>query len=163
MKVEDITDEMKRLMIALMMKIVVLVIMDSTCYSFGGELFKQVGGAGIGLRASACMAKILMGQIDKIWASLQLSFGVILAIYLRYIDDLRAYLFPISKGWSWGETGWQFSTENEANDMRSDMTRTCDEIAKSLSSVVGFIKFTAENESEFTDNFLPTLDLQTQF
>ena len=41
------------------------------------------------------------------------------------------------------------------------MMKTFDEIEKLL-SFLNFIMFTAENESEFTDNFLPTLDLQTQ-
>ena len=48
--------EMKRTMLALMMKTAVLVMMKSTCYTFGGLIFKQRNGTGIGLRGSACVA-----------------------------------------------------------------------------------------------------------
>ena len=65
---DKIDEKAARKMLGLMIKVLTLVLMDSTCYSFGGILFKQGEGAGIGLRASACMAKIVMGEIDKLWA-----------------------------------------------------------------------------------------------
>ena len=84
------------MLLALLIKVSTLALMDSTCYSFGGEIFKQVSGAGIGLRASACMAKLLMGMLDKMWAQTQISWSLVVAIYLRYIDDLRVYIYPIT-------------------------------------------------------------------
>ena len=42
------------------------------------------------------------------------------------------------------------------------MERTRQELAKSLTDMVGFIKFTTETEEDFKNNFLPTLDVQTQ-
>ena len=134
--------------------------MNITYYSFGGELFKQEEGAGIGLRASACMAKILMGVIDKLWAGIQNTWKLSVAIFFRYIDDLRLYIFPISAGWYWSETGWEY--RNEEDDLRSPIERTKEELAKSFNSIVRFITFTTESEEEFSNNFLPTLDFQTQ-
>ena len=58
--VNKISWEEERMLLALLIKVSTLALMDSTCYSFGGEIFKQVSGAGIGLRASACMAKLLI-------------------------------------------------------------------------------------------------------
>ena len=73
----------KRIMLSIMIKVAILVVIDSTCYSIGGRLYKRCKGAGIGLRASACMAKVLMGMIDKIWTGTQQSWGLLVAIYLR--------------------------------------------------------------------------------
>ena len=87
----SLTEEKKKKMVALMIKITTLVLMDSTYYTFGGEIFKQLHGAGIGLRASACAAKIVMGKLDQLWASSQHPWLIIVQIYLRYIDDLRLY------------------------------------------------------------------------
>ena len=157
------TDEMswqeERMMIAMMVKIAVLALMDSTCYSFGGKLFKQMKGAGIGLRASACMAKLVMGLIDRMWADIQKSWDVIIYIYFRYIDDLRIFLHPITKGWFW-DKGWKY--DRHSTDVSTPAERTIREISKSLNAVTNFIQFTAEGEGDFDNNFLPTLDFQTQ-
>ena len=119
--------------------------MDSTCYSFGGEIFKQVSGAGIGLRASACMAKLLMGMLDKMWAQTQISWNLVVAIYLRYIDDLRVYIYPITAGYFWSDEGWIFT--GSESDNRDPLTRTSEELAKTLNSCVSFVKFTTESEN----------------
>ena len=55
----------KRWMIAAMIKFAVLILGQSTCYSFGGMLYRQASGAGIGLRGSACLAKICMAKWDQ--------------------------------------------------------------------------------------------------
>ena len=106
------------------------------------------------------MAKLVMGLIDRMWADVQLSWNLKLYLYFRYIDDLRLFLHPINKGWTWGPEGWQF--EQNDSDNRSPIERTKVEVAKSLNSVTDFIQFTTEGEEEFHNNFLPTLDFQTQ-
>ena len=159
-KTDNISWEEERMMVTLMVKIAVLALLDSTCYSFGGCLFKQLWGAGIGLRASACMAKIIMGMIDMMWARLQMSWDIKIYLYFRYIDDLRIFLHPISKGWYWDECGWRY--DEDKFDDRSPMERTKQELAKSLNAVTDFIQFTTEGEEDFNNLFLPTLDFQTQ-
>ena len=152
----------KRTMVALRIKLSVLVIMNTTCYSFRGELFLQTSGAGIGLMASACIAKIIMGLVDNLWANVNLSFGLKMAIYMRFIDDLPSYMFPISAGWQWSKEGWVYDEDLARNDTRTPMNRTCQEISKSLTAMVEFIRFTTESEEDFQNKFLPTLDVQTQ-
>ena len=159
-KVDDMSWEEKRMLIALMVKVATLALLDSTCYSFGGELYKQVWGAGIGLRASACMAKIIMGLIDRMWASTQMTWDLKVYLFFRYIDDLRLFMHPISSGWRWGEKGWQFDGATEDN--RTPIQRTKEELAKSLNDVRDFIQFTTEGEEDFHNGFLPTLDFQTK-
>ena len=157
---DDITWQEERMLVALMLKVAILALMDSTCYSFGGHIYKQMWGAGIGLRASACMAKIVMGLIDRMWADVQLTWDLRIYLYFRYIDDLRLFMHPINRGWSWGPNGWQF--DSDKSDERTPIERTKCELAKSLNAVTDFIQFTTEGEEDFHNNFLPTLDFQTQ-
>ena len=73
---------------------------------------------------------------------------------------LRIYLWPINAVWTWTEKGWTFT--QDSSDERDPLTRTSDEIRKSLNFTVNFLSFTTENESDFTQGFLPTLDMQTR-
>ena len=159
-KCEDISDQDKKLLVALLLKVSILAIMDSTCYSFGGRIYKQLWGAGIGLRASACMAKLIMGLIDKFWLKTQTTWDINIYLYFRYIDDLRVFLHPISPGWSWGQDGWVY--DEHVTDTRSPIQRTKEEIMKSLNAMTDFIQFTTEGEEDFISGFLPTLDFQTK-
>ena len=149
----------EKLLVALMLKIAMLATMERTCYSFAGKLYRQVTGAGIGLRASACMAKLVMGLIDKMWGGVQHAWNIRIYLYFRYIDDLRIFMHPISEGWRWGPRGWEFTADQV--DARTPSERTKEEIKKSLNAVTDFIQFTTEGEEDF-NGFLPTLDFQTQ-
>ena len=155
-----LTDSMKVEMIAQMLKLATLVMMNSTCYSFGGHIYLQRDGAGIGLRGSAVLAKITMGFWDKRWAKMMSEWKFMAKLYIRYIDDIRVYTHPIKKGWWWSEDGWIFNPYKE--DLRDDLTRTGEELQKSFNSVMDFLKFTTESEADFENHFLPTLDVETQ-
>ena len=124
--------EDKRNLLAAMIHVATLLLMQTSCYSFGGKIFLQKKGSGIGLRASACIAKLVMAVWDRLWAQTQLKSGLKVHILMRYIDDLRAYLRAIPKGWRWKHDGWQY--EEDPNDMRDSETRTKEELKKSLDS-----------------------------
>ena len=73
---------------------------------------------------------------------------------------LRLYLAPIKPGWWWRDQSWVF--DQLTPDARSDEERTKEEVLKSLNGVLDFLGFTAENESDFEQKYLPTLDFQTR-
>ena len=149
----------KRNMAALMVQIMVLLMSKTTCYKFAGHIYRQRSGLGIGLRGSAALARITMCTWDKVWGTMQAALGLSIQIWCRYVDDLRFYLRPLSKGWKWVDHRWKFCSEHD--DDRDPETRTANEIGKSLSSIWEFIQFTTECETEFSDLFLPTLDFST--
>ena len=120
----------KRKLLAAMIHVATEVMMKTSCYTFGGNIFVQTSGSGIGLRASACIAKIIMAIWDKEWAQSQLSWGLIINLFMRYIDDLRLMLYPIEPGWYWTRNGWWYDSEKE--DTRDPETRTKEECQKSL-------------------------------
>ena len=76
------------------------------------------------------------------------------------MDDLRFYLKPIRKGYSWSDHGWVYDPDSK--DSRDPLTRTSEELSKSLNDMVDFLKFTTECEKDFSNGFLPTLDTQTK-
>ena len=155
-----ITEDIKREMIAQMLQVATLVMMSSTCYSFGGEIFLQKVGAGIGLRGSAALAKATMGIWDTMWAALMHSWKFLVKLYIRYIDDVRVFAHPIKKGWSWNHDGWTFN-ENAVDD-RDPITRTREELQKAFDSIMDFLLFTTECEPDFSSGYLPTLDVEMQ-
>ena len=157
-KREKLTVIDKRIMLALTVQTATLVMMDSSCYTFGGEIFSQQSGSGIGLRGSACSAKILMGYWDQGWCKIQQKLGLVVHLIFRYIDDIRVYMAPIREGWSWSQSGWKF--DPNFSDGLSDEERTKREISKSFNDVMKFLRFTAESAEDFENKYLPTLDVQ---
>ena len=94
----DIDKETKDKLVATMVHVAMVVVMKTSCYSFGGKVYLQTSGSGIGQRVSACAAKIIMAIWDKELALSQRSWGIHINLFMRYIDDLRLYMFPIKKG-----------------------------------------------------------------
>ena len=156
--IDSVTYLEKKKMIAQMIKIGNLVTMESTCYSFGGEIYRQTTGAGIGLRSSACLAKVTMGLCDVKWAKIQAMWSFQAMMFVRYVDDLRIFCYPIKRGWRWTEQGWKFDLHYK--DVRDEETRTQEEVCKSLNSLMNFLSFTAETQKDFSNKMLPTLDVQ---
>ena len=70
-------------------------------YTFGGEIFRQLFGGPIGLRGTCAVARLIMCLWDKMWKAVMLRAGVIIALYLRYMDDGRMVLHPVKAGWRW--------------------------------------------------------------
>ena len=155
----ELNEEIKVELLANMVQIMVLLLTSTTCYKFAGGLFRQVGGLGIGLRASAALARVAMCTWDILWGRLQAEWGLSLQILFRYVDDIRMYMRPLRKGWKWVGGAWSWSEDDD--DERSPEERTIQEVGKSLNSVWEFLSFTTEGEKDFDNCMLPTLDFAT--
>ena len=91
-----------------MVEILLLALISTTCYTFGGRIFRLLKGLGIGLRASAALARLAMCNWDSVWGYMQMQLGLSVQLFCRYVDDIRLFIFPINKAWTWciGK-GWQ--------------------------------------------------------
>ena len=127
-RVENATKTDRRNMLAPMIQVATLVLMKSSCYTFGGIIYLQQTGSGIGLRASACAAKVVMAVWDICWSKIQKACGLKVNIFMRYIDDIRVYLRAIARGWRWNKSKWEYVGEDE--DERDDEVRTKEELKK---------------------------------
>ena len=99
--------------------------MSTSCYSFGGNIYRQKKGAGIGERCSACVARTIMSIWDKLWANTQKIEGLMVALFIRYIDDIRFFLHPINNGWKWDGQSWGFHPKNMDNLTDEQRTKKC--------------------------------------
>ena len=108
---EHFSEQLKREMLARLMQIQTIILMSSSCYTFGGKIYKQMTGAGIGERGSACIAKAMMSIWDKIWSLKQCKSGLWIPLLIRYVDDIRSYVFPINEGWTWNGTKWTYDPD----------------------------------------------------
>ena len=155
----NLNDKLRKEMIAYSLQVMILLLTSSTCYKFGGKIYKQKKGLEIGLRASAALARLVMCKWDITWAALMKNCNLMLLIFYRYVDDLRLCLRPLKEGWFWLDGKWTFDPERP--DTRDTVTRTIEEIHKSLNSVWDFLEFTTESQRDFQDGTLPTLDFKT--
>ena len=67
----------------------------------------------------------------------------------------------LKKGWHWNGLNFVYSKEREESDYENDEPddhRTTKEIAKAMSSLVYFLRFTSDDRTMFSDGKLPTLD-----
>ena len=156
------TEENKKEMIAHMIQIAVITLISSTVYCFAGKIYRQLSGLGIGLRASAALARITMCDWDQIWANRQCFKGLIVKCFYRYIDDIRLLLYPLRKCWKWENGTWVKREESDVDNDYCPIKHTCIEIGKSLGEVWDFLQFTVENEMDFQNGYLATLDFQTK-
>ena len=79
---------------------------------------------------------------------------------MRCMDDGRAILYPIRKGWRWHEGRMTFRKRWQMEDKdRSGLEITRAALDKSMQQVLPFLKFTTE-VGEGEGNWLPTLDIK---
>ena len=77
-----ITENVKKHLLACVVQIMVLVMCNTTCYKFGGKLFRQKSGLGIGLRGSAALARLTMCLWDRTWEEVQQKCGLIVSLFV---------------------------------------------------------------------------------
>ena len=155
----NLTDQLKREILARTVQVATLVLMTTHCYCFGGRLYRQLKGAPIGLRASACLAKVLMSHWDGTWAKVQKSFGLSVQLFYRYVDDIRIYLRPIDPRWIWTTNGW---TNVQGGEKVGAIEHTKNMLKESFEQIFDCLKFTTESQDDYVNNMLPTLDFKTE-
>ena len=58
-------------------------------------------GGPIGLRGTCTLARLVMQIFDRKWMDLVKDAGLLIELYMRYMDDGRKFLQPIRRGWRW--------------------------------------------------------------
>ena len=96
--ISKLTDDDKRFILARVIQVAVMILTSTHAYTFAGRLYKQKAGAPIGLRASACLAKIIMSMWDRRWAIIQNKFKLKVYIFFMYVDDIRILMRPLTPG-----------------------------------------------------------------
>ena len=78
----------------------------------------------------------------------------------RYVDDGRLVLFGIRAGWRWFKDGLWFREDWEELDTElSAIERTKRVVYGAMQGLTECLAFTVETEEDFSDGWLPTLDI----
>ena len=95
----DRTEFEERLIVAMAIQIGVLTMMATHRYSFNGKTYLQKAGGPIGLRATCAVACVVMNTRDTRWMELMTTSQLEILTGIRYMDDIRAFLYEIREGW----------------------------------------------------------------
>ena len=77
------------------------------------------------------------------------------------MDDARVFLYPLRPGWRWEQGGLFYKEEWEREDeFLSPIERTKRMIQASMQGLTKCLAFTVETCEDFSDGWLPTLDIQ---
>ena len=153
----------KKILVAEMVRIGVIVMMNTHLFRWDGRIFLQRKGGPIGLRATCCVARITMLHWDgKLLEKLKQN-NVRLDEGARYMDDIRAILSGLREGWRWVEDGLYYCKEWEQEDrlLGETPTQRSSRILKGImNSILTFLNLTMEIGDDFNDQKFPTLDLK---
>ena len=101
----ELTEADKRMIVATVVKVGVLVMMNTHVYTWNGESYLQKAGGPIGLRSTCAVARVVMNEWDARWTTLCKKNNIILGKTNRYMDDIRAFLKALREGCRWREGG----------------------------------------------------------
>ena len=150
----------KKKILAGVIKVVTEAMFKKQYYSFGGQTFHQAGGGPIGLRGTCSVARLIMQIFDRKWGDLLKDLCVRIYGNLRYMDDGRTVLPPFRVGWRWVDGRILYCLRWAKEDAGvSAIERTRRILLGSMGRIEEFLSFTTETEEDFSDGWLPTLDV----
>ena len=142
----------KKLIIATVVQLATEAMFTHHYYGFAGSKFQQREGGPIGLRGTCSIARLVMQMFDVKWEDILRVAGLVMKLYVRYMDDGRSFLQPIKRGWRWSEGGLIYCKKWEIED--KDVTPleiTTRILEKSMRGVESYLEFTVENGQDFGD------------
>ena len=157
----ELTELEKRMVVATIVKIGVLVMMNTHVYSWNGDTFLQKAGGPIGLRSTCAVARVVMNEWDSRWRMLCANNNIRIGKNNRYMDDIRAFLKALRMGWRWMDGRLCYTEswlEEDKKEGLSASRRSANILVGMMNEVFPFLSFTVELGEDFLDGKLPSLD-----
>ena len=88
--------------------------------------------------------------------------GLTFAENMRYMDDLRVWLFGVSLGWRWINEGVYYCSDWKREEQEAGMTglqKTVEIFQSMMNQACNFLTMTMDTADDF-NGVLPTLDLE---
>ena len=159
----EMTETERRMVVAMVVKVGVLIMMNTHVYSWNGESYLQRAGGPIGLRSTCAVARVVMNEWDARWLAMCKANNIKLSKNNRYMDDIRAFLKALKLGWRWVDGSLCFTKSWEEEDRMSGESasrRTAKVLVAMMNDVFHFMNFTIELGEDFQDGKLPSLDTE---
>ena len=157
----QLTDLEMRMIMATVIKIGVIVMMNTHVYEFDGCVYLQRAGGPIGLRSTCAVARVVMNAWDAKWMEMVSANNIRVLKNNRYMDDIRSFLKALREGWRWYDGHLCHTNEWEAEDIKSETSptaRTARVLVGMMNDIYSFLNFTTELGEHFPDKKLPSLD-----
>ena len=159
------TQSDKRKLLAAAAGVAVTQVFRLHLYKFGGRLFQQLRGGPIGLRVTACAARIRVGAWIREMQDLLTKSGIKVLLCGYYVDDIRIICEIIPYGFRWEEKErrlmfreeWEQEDKLKHPDKRVHTAQTLLPLFNGLNKD---LQFTVETEADFPTNKIPTLDYE---
>ena len=142
-------------------EVVIKILFKTHCYSFGGKSFVQTDRGPIGLRVTNALTKRRIAN----WAGKVKKFlnnnNIKVHPANSYVDDICFVINKIEKGIIYNKVSNSlvFSKVQYSNDIdKTDIEKTSEVMESIMNNVSSDLKFTTEDQSQFSDCYLPTLD-----
>ena len=138
----------KRLIVATVLKMAVMMLFRSHVYSFGGKYFLQKAGGPIGLRSTCAIARIVMLWWDVELLTLMSNNNLSVMEKARYMDDIRLWLYSVRLGWRWVEGELCFNSRWRQEERRLGMTgleKSIEVLQGMMNSITDFLRLTMES------------------
>ena len=157
----ELTEWEKRKIMSEVMRLAVEMMFNTHCYRFGGKVYRQTEGGPIGLRSTCAVARVVMARWDVKFKTRLEDNSIRSELDGRYVDDGRLVLYAIRAGWRWHQGALWYRQDWEVKDRAlSDVERTKRAIQGAMQGLTSCLSFTVETEEDFSDGWLPTLDLK---
>ena len=86
--------------------------------------------------------------------------GLLIVLYMRYMDDGRKFLQPIRRGWRWMNGALMYTLRWDMEDeVKAAMEVTVGVLKETVRGVADYLDFTFETGDDYQDGWLPTLDV----
>jgi hypothetical protein len=152
----------RRLLMAKVMKIAVLVLMGNHVYRFNGKVYNQEDGGSIGLEATQGIARNVMIDWDKMMRKTLKILKIRTLMYKRYVDDINTAVVPKPAGTEYVAGQLVVTEERLAldQDVPTDVRtgRLLREIANEVMKPM--IKLVEDVPTNHESNKIPILDLE---
>jgi hypothetical protein len=101
----ELTKLENQMIVATVVKIGVLVMMNTQLYTWNGVSYLHRAGGPIGLRSMCTVARVVMIEWDVRWKNLCTRNNFRPSKSNRYMDDIQAFLKALREGWRCVEGG----------------------------------------------------------
>jgi hypothetical protein len=128
-------------------------------YRFRDKIHLQGDKGPIGLQLTCAIARLIMIWFDMLFLEKLAMMGIIIMMYLRYVDDANMVTKALPRNIDYDENEEKLVNIEEEKDVPADQ-HTMDILKKIANGVIPMIKWEFDCPSKNEDEGLPVLDLK---
>ena len=131
------------------------------CYKFNKKVMLQVNSGPIGLETTGNIARLVTIYFDLIFVARLAMIGIIVYLYLRYIDDGNIAVSKVPRSKSFDVDRLRMIDSCDSSEtVKCDDQRTMSVVRQVADSCIDMLSWTSDTMSQHKSRCLPVLDLE---